>query len=280
MTVNSQNPSKKDHAQNPYVSRMEKTGRTTGDLKFEYQTLHTQYSLYFNAILIIVSVSIVIASYIIANLDSMEIDNGSMYLCMGSSSFGCIIGVSFCLYDTWWKNKLVEPISEKYSIYSESKRTAEKRQFDYFRSLYISVMQMGYEKNMAAKAFLLCAFLFAVSFISLIIGSVVKIQPFWIVIACYACLIIKTVLDKITLKKYSKFITRHSILFVDAVKNIFYEEGFKDLRETIEFTLLITRKRKTSKFIIDFFMKEIDKYKTREEKKKAKKASKHRHGRN
>jgi len=276
MTNDSVGKQKKELTQNPYISRMENTGRTTEDLKFEYQVSHSQYSLYFNAILIIVSVSIVITSYIIANLDSIEIDNGSMYLCMGSSSLGCIIGVSFCLYNAWWKTKHIGPMLEKYSIYSESKRTAEKRQFDYFRSLYVSLMQLGYEKNAAARTFMQCSSLFAVSFISLIIGSIVKIEPFWIAIVCYVCLIIKVIWDKMALKKYSIFIVRHSILFIDAVNNVFYEERFENLRETMEFSLLVSRKRRTPKIVMDSVMKNLEKYQAREKKKKAKKAAKHR----
>jgi len=229
-----------------YELIMKKTGKTIEDLKFECQIAHSQFTTYFNAILLVAGLTIAITPFMISNIGTVNIAYTTETICLLSTSLGCIIGGAYCIYGILRKSKNVEYIMKKYSLVSLCEISDEKRRFNYFRMLYISHMQIGYKVRRISIIFALCISLFAFGFTLLVLNSLFPVNPILTFIIIYATLFIIIYLQIKTLIKNYSLINENVEILIYIIKNVFFEEKFENLKDLLKFAMLIASGRQPS----------------------------------
>ena len=238
-----------------YDSIMKETEKTMDDLRFEYNVHLSQYSMYLNAVVIIVGFTIAITSYVVINTDSFTSLDMAAIVCLSSTILSGIIGTTYCLYDMYWKAK-IDPFLKRHAYRTEG-MTDEKRRFIGFRKMFISVMQIEAEKEMASSAFRWCTLFFVLGFVFFTISSLISADhPLLIFLLCVPIIIV-AVWNEMELKGLKKIVRNSGYAPYDLIRGLFFEEKLDGLEETVAFSYLVSRKKECNREMINTLAKKV-----------------------
>jgi len=247
---------KNEHAEGFFRFKVEKMGKTISDLRFECNALLSQYQMYFNAIILVIGLTIAITSYIITGTKSFDTSNTAALASIGSTSLGSIIGMVYCFHDAGLKTKDTKFL-KKYAVYQKEETTDEKRYFIRYRATYIALLQITLKKQSIAVVFRICTFLFVIGFIFYIIDSQASVNYLILIALLYVLPIAYTIWDRMRFKRFKIIIGESKKDFFDAICNLFYEEGFENFENALLYTVEIARGKKYGKRRANYFVKTI-----------------------